>query len=112
MNNRAIGTVGENTAAELLMLKGYRIIKRNYRCPMGEIDIIAGRGGSVCFAEVKTRQSDRYGRPCEAVDGRKQSHMRKAAQCYLREAESKGFVPLDITFDVIEVSLEHIENAF
>lgn len=112
MNNRELGFVGENAAAELLRVKGYRILRRNYRCRLGEIDIIAAKGSQISFVEVKTRRSYRYGRPCESVDANKQMHIRRAAVCYLKEIRRKGYVPRQIRFDVIEIVAEHIECAF
>lgn len=112
LNNRELGEIGENAAAEILKAKGYRILKRNYRCRLGEIDIIAARGSKISFVEVKTRRSDHYGRPCEAVDINKQAHIRRTAVCYLKEVRRKGYVPEAVSFDVVEIVVEHIECAF
>lgn len=112
MDKRELGLVGENAAAEMLRIKGYRILRRNYRCKLGEIDIIASRGATISFIEVKTRRSLDWGRPCEAVNTRKQDHIRRAASCYLKELGNKGYVPMKISFDVIEIVAEHIECAF
>lgn len=112
MDKRELGFIGENAAAEMLRIKGYRILRRNYRCRMGEIDIIAAKGARLSFIEVKTRRSYDYGRPCEAVDSRKQDHIRRAASCYLKELRDKGYVPMKVSFDVIEIVAEHIEYAF
>lgn len=112
MTNQELGFVGENAAAEMLRVKGYKILQRNYRCKLGEIDIIAEKGSRISFVEVKTRRTDRYGRPCEAVDGRKQMHIRRAAVCYLKEIRRHGHVPKTVSFDVIEITADHIECAF
>ena len=80
MDRRVFGQIGENAAADVLRAKGYRILRQNYRCRYGEIDIIAERGGDVSFVEVKTRQSFRFGRPCEAVTDEKKKHMRRKGQ--------------------------------
>ncbi len=112
MNNRQLGQIGEDTAAEILRNKGYRILHRNYRCKHGEVDIIAAKGNLICFIEVKTRSSRDYGRPCEAVDNTKQQHIKRAASCYLREMNGKGYVPAKISFDVMEIVAEHIKGAF
>ncbi|MBQ9708061.1 MAG: YraN family protein, partial [Firmicutes bacterium] len=90
MDNKVLGTLGEDTAAKLLSCKGYRIIARNYRCMFGEIDIIAYRGGCLHFIEVKTRQTAAYGRPCESVNSVKQGRIRKAAVFYLKELKAAG----------------------
>ena len=68
MDNRVVGQIGENTAADVLRAKGYTILKRNYRCKHGEIDIIAEKYGDMSFVEVKTRQSLKFGRPCESIN--------------------------------------------
>lgn len=112
MDNRVLGKLGEDTAAELLRGKGYRIMHRNYRCNMGEVDIIASRGAKLCFIEVKTRMNRHYGRPCEAVNNSKQQHIRSVALCYLKELKAKGYVPGKISFDVMEIMIDHIEGAF
>ncbi len=112
MDNTKLGKIGEDTAAKMLQAKGYRILKRNYRCKSGEIDIIASRGADISFVEVKTRRNCHYGRPCEAVDRRKQSRIRSVALSYLKETERKGFVYGNVRFDVVEIVVKHIEGAF
>ncbi len=112
MNRREFGEFGENIAVQYLENDGYKIICRNYRCRSGEIDIIAGKHDRLSFIEVKTRSSFEYGRPCESVDDRKKKHIRAAAMSYLREMKASGYAPVDIRFDVMEVTIEHIGNAF
>lgn len=111
-SNRRIGEIGEDTAALFMEEKGYRLIRRNYRCKAGEIDIIAAKGSTLCFTEVKTRQNFNYGRPCESITEEKKKHMRRAAQEYLDEARSGGFRPSKIRFDVVEIVVEHTRGAF
>lgn len=113
MNNRAIGNIGEEAACRLLEEKGYVIRERNYRCRRGEIDIIACRENRICFVEVKTRQSGRFGSPCEAVDGEKKKRMLLTAKCYIKELESRGEIfDSRFEFQVVEIMARHIENAF
>lgn len=71
MNNKELGNFGETQACWLLKEKGYHILERNWRCPVGEIDIVARRGSMVVFVEVKTRRSLTYGVPREAVTSKK-----------------------------------------
>lgn len=97
--NKDLGDFGEDSAANYLVHKGYRIISRNYNVRGGEIDIIAEKNSVISFVEVKTRSSSVYGMPAEAVDKKKMQHMRKAAERYLSEHPFDG----DISFDVIEV---------
>lgn len=112
MNNITLGKIGEDTAVEILKSEGFQILQRNYRCRMGEVDIIAAKGSLICFIEVKTRSNMNFGRPCESVDERKQRHIKAAASCFLKDMERKGYVPGKISFDVIEIVAEHIKGAF
>ena len=74
-----LGRWGETVAAEYLQAEGYRVIARGWRCPRGEIDIIAQRGGFTAFVEVKTRRSLRFGHPLEAITPDKFSRLRVLA---------------------------------
>lgn len=112
MNNITLGKIGENAAAEFLTRKGYRIVTRNYRCRAGEIDIIAQRGAELDFIEVKTRQGTDYGRPCESITQEKKLHIKNAAQQYLKQSGEYGYYPAKVRFHVIEIVMEHIEDAF
>lgn len=112
MDRKQLGEIGENMAAELLRSKGYDILRRNYRCRFGEIDIIAEKYGELCFVEVKTRQGFDYGRPCESVTYEKKKHIRRTAGEYLEELKSRGYIPRRIDFQVIEIVAEHHINAF
>ena len=99
MANDLLGHWGEGVAAEYLRKKRYSIIAANYRCRLGEIDLIAEDGEFLCFVEVKLRKSDAYGRGAEAVDRRKQERLRTSAQLYLMEHPTD----LQPRFDVVEV---------
>ena len=112
MDKRVFGQIGENAAADVLRAKGYRIMRQNYRCRYGEIDIIAERDGDVSFVEVKTRQSFRFGRPCEAVTDEKKKHMKRAAFCFLDEMKEKGHVPRRYGFTIMEIVVNQTDNAF
>lgn len=117
MNNKILGNRGENIAAEYLQNKGYQILCRNYRCAIGEIDIIASQQNTVVFVEVKTRSSLRFGRPGEAVDYRKQHKIIRTAQWYCQGNNLRGKT---CRFDVVEVlpgiagqmSVRHLKGAF
>ena len=109
MNKQELGRFGENQAAEYLRREGYRILDRNYRCGLGEIDIVARKGDSLRFVEVKTRTGFYYGSPAEAVDKNKQTHIRRVAEIYMR---SRRIHPLGVSFDVMEVCFNHIKDAF
>lgn len=85
MNNRQLGTLGEDIAAHMIMERGYTILERNFRCKYGEIDIIATDGELIIFVEVKTRRTKRFGLPEEAVGQIKQNRLRQLAALYLEK---------------------------
>jgi putative endonuclease len=96
------GDRGEDRAAAFLRKEGYRILERNYRCPLGEMDIIARDGKTIVFIEVKTRSSDRFGSPQAAIGPQKQRRMTAIALCYLK---GQGWLGVSARFDVAAVSL-------
>jgi len=111
-----LGRQGEDFAARLLKESGYKIKERNYRCPAGEIDIIATEGDTLAFVEVKTRSGKGFGSPEEAVTIRKQKQIIKAAMYYLLSAKTEE---RPSRFDVVSVRPEGksftgniIKNAF
>ena len=106
-NAKKIGTAGEELAAEILKGKGYYIITRNFSCPYGEVDIIAVRDRIISFIEVKTRTTEEYGRPAEAVDIKKQKHLRNAASFFLSRYRRR-FVGIE--FHVMEIEINHIKG--
>ncbi|HMM21443.1 MAG TPA: YraN family protein [Selenomonadales bacterium] len=117
MQKDSAGQRGEQAAADYLQAAGYALLARNYRARTGEIDIIAEKGGTVVFVEVKARHSDAYGSPAEAVTYRKQGKILNTALCYLKQT---GRTAAPLRFDVIEIYLgagvnprvNHIANAF
>lgn len=113
-NTRRIGAYYEEQAAQYLQSKGYSIIKRNYKTPYGEIDLIAKKPDLLVFCEVKFRSSDRYGTGLEAVTVKKQQRIIKSARYFCNwYCGSKEFA---YRFDVIAIEPQekicHIENAF
>ena len=112
----SLGSRGEEAAACFLMKNGYKIISRNYKNKLGEVDIIAEDGDVICFIEVKTRKSNRFGMAKESVTARKQRQIAKVAISFLKE---KGFLNRRARFDVVAldcsscgVKLDLIRNAF
>ena len=112
----AFGLSGEECAADWLAKEGYVILERRFRCPMGEIDIIARQGRIIVFVEVKARHSAGYGSPAEAVTWGKQRKLLRTAQLWLLQ---KGSTEAACRMDVIEVLqqeeapvIHHIPNAF
>ncbi|MCQ2363557.1 MAG: YraN family protein [Acidaminococcaceae bacterium] len=113
------GLSGEDAACQYLEQKGYKILRRNFRCYNGEIDIIAAKGPILSFIEVKTRSSTLYGLPREAVTYGKQKKIRRCAETYLAMTKRINNMP-PLSFDVIEVirnrgeikSVTHLERCF
>lgn len=112
----AFGKEGESMAANFLKGLGYKIVCLNYKTKLGEIDIIARDKDTVCFIEVKTRQSDRFGLPQEAVSWRKQLQVSKTAVIYLKE---NNLLDKKARFDVVSalnsdkgLEFSLIRNAF
>lgn len=113
------GLSGEDAACEYLAAHGYKILKRNYRCYVGEIDIIASEKDVLHFVEVKTRSSLLYGSPKDAVTITKQRKIRRSAESYLKMMGRLDKMP-PLSFDVVEVicsrgvikSLNHLQHCF
>jgi putative endonuclease len=82
---QALGKVGEELAARHLQQRGYVILQRNYRCPAGEMDIVAMQGARLAFVEVRTRRGISYGTPAESITARKQQRLIRVASTYLQE---------------------------
>lgn len=80
---QSVGRVGERLAANALEERGYRILARNFRCQLGEIDLIAQERDDLVFVEVKTRRGTACGRPEEAVNQRKMRKLQEIAAYYL-----------------------------
>ncbi len=120
-----LGRRGERLAARYLRREGLTILARNYRCPGGEIDLIAldpprrtGRDAdTICFVEVKTRSDDTYTAPASAVDRAKRSRLKRAAGFYLADHDTRGYVT---RFDIVSIvarpgeppRIDHRPNAF
>jgi len=108
----ALGRLGEDAAAAWYLRNGYEIVAKNWRCRSGEIDLVCRRGRILVICEVKTRTSDRYGSPLEAVTPAKQRRLRQLATLYLLELPTGAPV---VRFDVAAVQdgrVEVLENAF
>ena len=80
---KELGNIGEQIAVEYLEENNYKILKRNFYCKQGEIDIIAKDNQEIVFIEVKTRSSLDFGQPSEAVNKLKQKHMYRSAKYFL-----------------------------
>ena len=110
-----LGKVGEELAVKYLTNRGYQILERNWRFGHKEIDIIACKDDMLVIVEVKTRKSEAYGEPENAVGDAKQRMLICAANAYVRYKN----LDVDVRFDIISIianergqRIEHIEDAF
>ncbi len=113
MNNRAKGTYYEGVASEYLCSQGFRILERNYRCRMGEIDLVCKDGSCLVFVEVKYRTTQHQGGAFMAVDKKKQHRISRVAAYYLLEHGLGEWTPC--RFDVVAIDGDEIalvRNAF
>jgi putative endonuclease len=118
LGKRAAGSFGEDLAVRWYLARGYRLLARNWRCRVGELDIVAGKGSLVVFCEVKARSSAAFGLPVEAVGPVKQLRSRRLAAAWFaaqgaggREARGGGPVRFDVA-SVLSGKIEVIEGAF
>jgi putative endonuclease len=114
--NQRLGTFGESAAADFLSALGYRIIERNFRCELGEIDIIAQDGHAIVFVEVKTRSSGLYGHPFEAITKEKLLRMRRLAlhwsELYSKPGERYRLDAVSVLVREGRVFIEHLKQIF
>ncbi|HHV36046.1 MAG TPA: YraN family protein [Syntrophomonadaceae bacterium] len=116
-SSRNLGILGEEMALSFLSGLGYHLLERNYRCRLGEIDLVMLDGECLVFIEVKARRSTLYGAPQEAVGAVKQARIRRLAEHYLL---CKCDGDYHLRFDVVAVSfkksgnhiIDHFKNAF
>ncbi|MER5704313.1 YraN family protein [Micromonospora sp. NPDC002296] len=115
--NQAVGAYGERCAVRHLIGAGLHPVAQNWRCPAGEIDIIAWDGAVLAFCEVKTRRTADFGTPAEAVVPAKARRLRGLAARWLAETRTTAD---EVRFDVLSVELpdagaarvEHLKGAF
>ena len=100
---KEIGQKGENLAVAYLQNLGYKVLERNYRCKLGEVDIIALDNDTLVFIEVRTRSSLDFGLPQESINRRKRHQISKVALEYMTRKKLKN---TPARFDVVAVSLE------
>jgi len=122
---KPLGPQGERIARQFLSRRGMKLLARNYRCPVGEIDLIMLEGasstqpgeGTIVFVEVKARRNDSYTDPEAAVDGHKQHRIKRAAARYLASRDSERY---NVRYDIVSVvvppgqqpRVRHITDAF
>jgi len=121
LKKKELGAKGEDIAIRYLKKRGYRIVERNYRVKLGEIDIIAEQGDDLVFIEVKTRSDATFGTPFESVTKQKQKQLSKVALEYIAKKKSHN---RPARFDVVgiqfqegskssrDADIELLQNAF
>lgn len=113
----SLGDRGEIIAGAFLSEKGYKILDKKVRAPFGELDLVAQNKDVLVFVEVKTRSSEQFGAPEEAVNAQKQKQMVKLAEWY---AQKNTLSKMKMRFDVIAIlyngvnapQIRHIQHAF
>ena len=113
---RTLGATGESLAADLYRKLGFTIVDRNWRCASGELDLVVASGRLLVFCEVKTRRTDFFGSPAEAVGYAKQARLRRLAAAWMSEHRT-GWK--NVRFDVVSVvigetepQITHLPDAF
>lgn len=98
-----VGRRGEAAAEARYVASGYHVVARNWRCSVGELDLVLVRGNTLVICEVKTRRGSRFGGGYEAVDGRKRQKLRALAEVFVQRAPASA---LALRFDVASVWLK------
>ncbi len=109
---KVLGKKGEKLVASYLKKQGYKLLARNYVTPFGEADIIAEDGDEIAFIEVKTRTTDNYGSPSEAVGKDKRRRYKKIAACYWKQTGEEPNARFDVAEVYADGRIEYIKNAF
>jgi putative endonuclease len=99
----ALGRAGEDAALEVYLRRGFRLLARNWRCALGELDLVVRRGRLLVFCEVKTRSGNAFGGGYEAVTRSKRRTLRRLAEAFVAETALR---PAATRFDVASVQLE------
>jgi putative endonuclease len=113
----ATGAIGEGAALQAYRRRGYRLVARNWRCPLGELDLVLERGDLLVVCEVKARRGLGFGEGWEAVDARKRRKIRSVTTAFL---VATGARSASVRFDVASVliaidgsaEVEVFEDAF
>lgn len=110
-----LGRKGEDIASNYLLEKGYKICERNWICNKNEVDIIAIDAECIVFVEVKTRASEEWGDPVDAISKKKMNNLIVAANDYIEQTDTELSPRFDIIFIILNsktVQIEHIDDAF
>jgi putative endonuclease len=113
MDRQQIGRTAEDIAVAFLEARGVKIVVRNFRCRMGELDVVGREADTLIIVEVRMRVSNRFGGAAASVDFRKQAKLQRAAALLLQQR--KDLAGLRVRFDVVAISptgIEWIKHAF
>ena len=103
--NRVVGKQGENIGARFLARKGYKIIGRNIKTFVGEVDIVARKKPFIVFVEVKTRKNESFGPPYLSITEKKKRKLVQCALCYLK---MKNLLDFSWRIDVVSIEVRHV----
>jgi putative endonuclease len=106
-SRQQLGQLGEDTAVKILEARGYAIVDRNWRCPAGEVDIVARCNSVWVFLEVRTRRGSAFGTPEESLTQAKLDRMLSVAEHYLA---SHDLHDVDYRLDLIAIEVDHADN--
>ena len=111
-----LGTYGEQLACDYLISKNYEVLDRNWRCSLGEIDVVAKYQDTLVFVEVKTRNGRGFGHPFEAITEPKRKRLRKLSHAWLEaNAAPAGSIRIDAVSILVAgglVEIEHLKQVF
>ncbi len=115
-SRRGLGRRGEDLAARYLVARGYELVARNWRCEVGELDLVVRDGDCLAFVEVRTRRGEMLGSPEESVTSAKQARLIALAEAYVQACNWSGDWRIDVVAVEIDrhgqvVRLDHYENA-
>lgn len=116
VDNQNVGRTGEDLAVKYLQQQGYQILQKNFKIRYGEIDIIALKDGTLTFFEVKTRTSEKFGKPEEAISSKKLKSILKTAYFYISQLQKQYEYQVDVIAikidgnDGSKTRIEHIKN--
>lgn len=112
LHKKILGKKGEKLVEAYLKSQGMKILKRNYRTPFGEADLVLQDGEEIAFVEVKTRTSDKYGTPAEAVVKQKRQRYRKIAEFYWMQTGEEPNARFDVAEVYADGRIEYMKYAF
>lgn len=111
-----LGIRGERIAERHLVARGLTLVERNWRCPQGEIDLVLRDGDETVFVEVKTRRSDAYGHPLQAITVAKLARLRRLAGAWCAAHPGAGRIRIDAVAVLAPVgapaTIDHLERVF